>query len=206
MNRYFGGLAGLVLLCAAGRADAGAVYEFSFSYSSTSLGVSGSGLLYGTENGDGSFTLTSGSGTSTEAGALTLLPAGTYTNTLSPSVNLTSDNLLFPTSNPVLDGDGIVFQAAGTPANSDYINIFSNGPDSYTYFNNYSGPFPAVSGSVNFSVTEIGVVPEPASIVTAAIGFLCVAGTQRSRGGEKSPPSDDGGRTWPPSGRPSLDK
>jgi hypothetical protein len=169
------------LLCAAGRADAGPLYEFSFTYSSSSLGVSGSGILYGTENIDGSFTLTSGSGISTEAGALTLEPVGTYINTLAPSVNLTSDNLLFPTSNPVLDDDGIVFRAAGAPANSQYINIFGNSPDSYTYFNNYSGPFPAVNGPVSFSVTELGTVPEPASIVSVTIGIVCVAGFALAR-------------------------
>jgi hypothetical protein len=175
MNRLTLCLVALGVLCAAGRAEAGSLYEFSFTYSSSSLGVSGSGFLYGTENADGSFTLTSGSGTSTEAGALTLEPAGTYINTLPPSVNLTSDNLLFPTSNPVLDGGGIVFLAAGAPTDSQYINIFGNGPDNYTYFNNYAGPYPAVNGPVSFSVTEIGSVPEPASIVSATIGILCVA-------------------------------
>jgi hypothetical protein len=181
MNRLMLCLVALGVLCAAGQAEAGTIYEFSFTYSSSSLGVSGSGILFGTENVDGSFTLTSGSGTSTEAGALTLEPAGTYINTLSPSVNLTSDNLLFPTSNPVLDGNGIVFSAAGAPANSQYINIFGNGPDNYTYFNNYAGPFPAVNGPVNFSVTAMGAVPEPASIVSATIGIFCVAGFALAR-------------------------
>ena len=70
--------------------------EFSFSYNGSFGGgtVSGSGFLFGTDLGGGKFLLTSGFGTSTEAGNLTLESPGTYINNLTPSVHLISDNLL----------------------------------------------------------------------------------------------------------------
>jgi hypothetical protein len=153
-------------------------YEFSFSYSGTFGGgsVSGSGDLFGTALGGGDYLLTSGSGTSTEAGNLTLEPAGTYINTLTPSVNLTSDNILDYSSNPVLDGNGIVFSGSSLPSTSMYFNIWGNGPGNYTYWNNYSGPFPAVNGTLdNFSVTLICATPLPSTwtmLIAGFVGFL----------------------------------
>jgi hypothetical protein len=172
-----------------GRANA-TTYEFSFSYSGTFGGgsVSGSGDLFGTALGGGQYLLTSGSGTSTEAGHLSLEPAGTYTNTLSPSVNLTSDNILDYSSNPVLDGNGIVFSGASLPSTSMYFNIWGNGPGNYSYFNNYSGPFPAVNGTLdNFSVTLIGATPLPSTWTMliagfVGFGFLAFGGTRKRSG------------------------
>jgi hypothetical protein len=151
------------------------VVEFSFSYVGTALGVSGSGFLFGTDEGGGQFLLTSGFGTATEAGTLTLQPAGTYINTLTPSVDLISDNLLFPASDPSLDANGIVFLGSLLPPNSQYFNIWGNGPGNYTYFNNYSGPFPAINGTLDsFTVTEIGAVPEASTWAMMLIGFAAI--------------------------------
>ncbi len=193
MNRAFKGLAILgIVLCAGQRAEAGSTYAFNFSYSSTPDSpyvVSGSGVLYGTANGDGSYTLTGGSGTSVEAGSLTLEVAGTYINNLAPSVDLISDNVLIPNANPVLDDDGIVFYAAGAPATSQYINIWGNGPDNYTYFNNYAGPYPAINETIDFTIDSSGPlgsggqVPEPPSIVMGLGALLltvaCVLARRR---------------------------
>lgn len=167
----------LVGAAPAGQANA-TTYEFSFSYSGclpdsgSCDAVSGSGDLFGTLVGAGEYLLTSGFGTSTEAGTLTLEPEGTYINTLSPSVNLTSDNLLFYSGNPVLDGDGLVFQGSSLPADSMYFNIWGDGPNSYTYFNNYSGPFPALNGPISFSVDFIGATPLPSAWTMLVAGFL----------------------------------
>jgi hypothetical protein len=150
--------------------------EFSFAYSGSDVGgdpVAGGGFLFGTAIGVGSFLLTSGSGSSMEAGALTLEVAGTYINTLSPSANLTSDNVLTPANNPTLTGDGLVFSGASLPSTSHFINIFGNGPGSYTYFNNFLG-FPEGSGPVSFSVTEISAVPESSTWAMMILGFFGV--------------------------------
>jgi hypothetical protein len=169
------GAAAILLISAATTAKA-SVVEFSFAYSGSSVGggaVAGSGFLFGTDLGGGSFLLTSGSGTSTEAGALILQVAGTWINTLAPSVNLTSDNILSPGGNPVLNGNGIVFSGAGLPSDSKYFNIWGNGPNDYTYFNNYDS-FPVGNGAVSFSVTEIAAVPEPSTWAMILLGFAGV--------------------------------
>jgi len=163
-----------------GQANA-TTYEFSFSYSGTFGGgsVSGSGDLFGTSLGGGNYLLTGGSGTSTEAGNLTLEPAGTWINTLSPSVDLISDNILSAPgnppvpANPALDGDGIVFLGSTLPLTSQYINIWGNGTNNYTYFNNYNGPFPAVNGTLaSFTVSYIGVTPLPSTWTMLIAGFV----------------------------------
>jgi hypothetical protein len=178
MKRLLWGIAILSLALAASERAEASLIEFSFSYSGSNVGggpVSGSGFLFGTNIGGGTYLLTSGTGTSTEAGALTLEPAGTWINTYPPSVNLTSDNLLFPSSNQVLDGDGIVFAGASLPPTSHYFNIWGNGPNNYTYFNNYDS-WPLGSGPLDsFTVTEIGPVPEPASLTLAGVGALSLA-------------------------------
>ena len=168
-----------------GAANATTIEEFSFSYSGTVDGgaVSGSGTLFGTAQGGGEFLLTSGSGTSTEAGNLTLEPAGTYTNTLAPTDNLTSDNLLFTSGNPLLDGDGIVFMGSGLASNSDFFNIWGNGsPGSYTYFNNYDSS-PYSSGPITFAVDDLGpaATPLPATLPLFAGGLGMVGWLTRRR-------------------------
>jgi hypothetical protein len=158
----------------AGAANATTLEEFSFSYSGTFGGgsVSGSGTLFGIAQGGGEFLLTSGSGTSTEAGNLTLETAGTYINNLAPTDNLISDNLLFPSSNPVLDGDGIVFMGSSLVSDSNYFNIWGNGPGSYTYFNNYDAT-PYSSGPITFTVDDLGpaATPLPATLPLLAGGL-----------------------------------
>ena len=173
------------LVVGAGQAKA-TTYEFSFSYSGTincSPGpfspVSGSGDLFGTPIGGGEYSLTGGSGTSTEAGSLSLEPVGTYTNTLSPSVNLCpTDNLLFTSSDPVLDGNGIVFVGSSLPSNSKYFSIWGNGPGNYSYFNNYdaapTGNNYYAGGSTSFSAELIGTVatPLPSTWTMLIAGFV----------------------------------
>ena len=131
----------------------------------------------------GEYLITSGSGSSTEAGNLTLMAAGTWINNYSPSVDLISDNLLYTQSNTPLDPDGLVFSGSSLPATSQYFNIWGNGPNNYTYFNNYDS-FPLGSGTLtNFAVVVLQTSPEPSSLLIAtlgAIGFV-VAGAIRRR-------------------------
>jgi hypothetical protein len=178
MKRLLIGIAILGLAFSMSERAQASLIEFSFSYSGSNVGggpVSGAGFLFGTEIGNsGTYLLTSGYGTSSEAGNLTLEIAGTWINTYPPTVNLTSDNLLTPGTNPVLDGNGIVFSGSSLPAGSTYFNIWGNGPNSYSYFNNYHS-WPIGSGNLDsFTVAEIGPVPEPASITLLASGVSIV--------------------------------
>lgn len=165
-------------------------YEFSFSYSGTIDGtaVSGSGTLFGTLVSGDTYLLTSGFGTSTEAGNLTLEPAGTYINTLAPTVNLTSDNLLLAATDPFLDGNGLVFQGSTLVSNSNYFDIWGDGPGSYTYFNNYDSNQYS-SGAVNFSIESLGPVATPLPSTWtmliagfAGLGYLAFRSTRKSSG------------------------
>jgi hypothetical protein len=182
MKRFLRGIVLLGLaLGFAGRADASLV-QFDFSYSGTNVGggpVSGYGYLFGNYVGGGTYLLTSGTGISSEAGNLTLEPAGTYINTYPPSVDLISDNLLTPTSNPVLDGNGLVFAGSSLPPTSQYFNIWGNGPNSYSYFNNYDS-WPIGSGYLD-SFTVSGPVPEPATLTLLGTGFVACLGLGRRR-------------------------
>ena len=100
INKLIAGIALAVLVIGAGQAKASTMFEFTYSGTLGTDSVSGSGTLFGTDLGGGTFLLTSGSGTSTEAGNLTLMTAGTWINNLAPSDHLTSDNLLSPRKQP----------------------------------------------------------------------------------------------------------
>jgi len=176
-------VAGILASSSAGAATV--VFDFSYSGNLQGNAISGSGTISATDNGDGSFTAISGSGTSTEAGALTLLAAGSYTNNLAPTVVLTSDNLLFPSATPTLDSDGLVFQGSSPPlaSNSVYINIFGNGAG-YAYFNNYDA-FPNsndyyAAGTNDFQLA-VSETPLPATLPLFASGLGVIGLLARRR-------------------------
>ena len=193
ISKLIAGVALGLLVFGAGQAKASTMFGFSYSGTLGADSVSGSGTLFGTDLGSGTFFLTSGSGTSTEAGNLTLMTAGTYTNLLAPTDNLTSDNLLTPGSNPTLSDFGIVFSGSSLPSNSQFFNIWGNGPNNYTYFNNYSGPFPAINLTLDsFTITNVGegtdlvATPLPAALPLFA-GGLGVIGLLARRKKRKAP-------------------
>ncbi len=188
INKFIAIVALGLLVFGAGQAKASTMFGFSYSGTVGTDSVSGSGILFGTDLGSGTFLLTSGSGTSTEAGNLTLMAAGTYINTLAPSVNLTSDNLLTPGNNPTLNGNGIVFSGSLLPVNSQYFNIFGDGSN-YTYFNNYDN-FPVTSLTLgSFTISNLGegndtsATPLPAALPLFAggLGGLGLLGWRRKR-------------------------
>jgi hypothetical protein len=178
INKLIAGIALAVLVIGAGQAKASTVFEFTYSGTLGTDSVSGSGTLFGTDLGGGTFLLTSGHGTSTEAGNLTLMTAGTWINNLAPSVHLISDNLLSPQNNPALNDKGIVFSGSSLPSDSQFFNIWGNGANNYTYFNNYSGPFPAINLTLDsFTITNVGegtdlvATPLPAALPLFAGGL-----------------------------------
>jgi MYXO-CTERM domain-containing protein len=144
----------------------------TFNFAFIGLGLSGSGLLTASDNGDGSFTATSGSlsvfGDPLATGG-TLFPNPSAPGpAFSPSGFFIYDNQLFPTLNPTLDVDGLLFTSG-----PNEINIWANGPGSWEYFD-----FNTVTGAqffdtnFQFFLTEI---PEPASATLMALGVVGLA-------------------------------
>ena len=118
------------------------------------------------------------------------------TNTLSPTVNLTSDNLLSYTSssNYSLSSNGINFKGSSLASNSDFFNIWGNNGSTngtgYNYFNNYDSNAYSNNyysgGRTCFKTAEVGsaAVPLPAAswmglALLGAMGGLC--GLRRTR-------------------------
>jgi hypothetical protein len=151
------------------------LFDFSFSGG----GINGSGTLDATANGDGTFTAFSGTATVTEApngeSTLTL-----YANpsspgeVLSPSGYFIYDSQLLPGQNPLITNGGLLFTSSGYE-----VNIFSNGPGSYTYYDNSGYNIP-----VSFSLSEAissQSVPEPSTLILSGIASLMGLGFAWSR-------------------------
>ncbi len=113
------------------------------------------GTLTTSANGNGPLTVSGGSltgnGLLNNGVSYSLLPAGvTYVNTDGGGANLSGeDNLLFPGSNPVLDGNGMVFKInTNNPNGNLAIGIWGNGQNNYSYFQSWSA---YVSGTVTLT-------------------------------------------------------
>jgi hypothetical protein len=108
------------------------LFDFSFAIGPDT----GYGSLNTTDNGNGEFLATAGTLTVTgglEVGAYPLYPGGPSVTT-SPAGFFLYDNVLYPSIDPVIDLDGLLFSGSGLE-----INIWGNGPGSYTFDNNNNG-------------------------------------------------------------------
>jgi hypothetical protein len=105
------------------------VFDFAFTN-----GIDmGSGSLNTTDNGNGQFLATAGTLNVTagqDVGAYPLYPGGPAT-TSSPSGYFTYNNVLYPSVDPGIDLEGLLFIGSGLE-----INIFSNGADNYEFYDN----------------------------------------------------------------------
>ncbi len=113
----------LLSACCVARADS---IPFAFSFSLG--GVHGFGTLATSDQGDGSFLATSGSLNvigGGVAGTYALGPGGPA-YTYSPEGLVWFDNLLFPSSNPELDGPGLLFLGNGFE-----VNLLGTGANDY---------------------------------------------------------------------------
>lgn len=94
----------------------------------------GYGNVITTDQGNGSLLATAGTLTVTggqDIGTYPLFPGGPKQED-SPSGYFLYDNLLFPSTDPGIDNNGFLFATT-----SDFeINIFSNGPDNYQFYDN----------------------------------------------------------------------
>jgi len=154
-------------------ANAGSIYDFSFSGN----GVSGGGTLLAEDNGDGTYTAVSGSGTVNGVALSLIANPDAPDYSISASGYFVYDNLLFPTQSPLLSSPGLLFSTLGGIYGGTEANIFSTGPSSYLYYEN-SGGYTPISFSLNPHA-----IPEPTSMAMLAIGILSLGKVYRRRRG-----------------------
>ena len=150
---------------ATGRAEAG-MYLLTFTNAGGT--VSGSALLDATDNGGGSFTAVSGTGTVSVFGTpdtISLFPNPSAPGgATSPSGAFSYDNQLFPGSDPVVNFSGLLFTRSG----GIEVNIFATGSGAYEYWE--------FDPSAGYTVTE------PAMTVTLRAypgSYACFCGVFR---------------------------
>ena len=168
-------------------------------------GVSGSGVLTASDNGDGSYTIVSLSGT----GVFGLLGYHVFNG---------NDNLLFPSRSTVLDGSGFSFEDSDGDTPYD-VNLYATGSGTYAAHvldldpdGQATNPDPAVTfqlgspttanpalhrallqmadaapNTVSFAFSfapatdPTAVTPEPGSFALLGTGFLALAGLVQRR-------------------------
>ena len=132
---------------------------FSMFYQDTA-GTTASGWVQASDNGNGSFTATSGV-LSITAGPAALL--GNYNllgnpnapaATVSPLGLFLYDNQLFPANNPVLDVNGLLFTG-----NDHEINIWGDGPDAYSGYAGMSNGYDYSNSTGSFTLTLVPLPP-----------------------------------------------
>jgi hypothetical protein len=138
---------------------------FDFSATGSGGGFSGSGTLVASPTGSGSETITGISGT--DVGAL-----------VAPGLFNNNDNLLFPGSSTLVDGDGFAFTA--NQGDTDFtVDIFSAGAGVYdAYFVDNDGFSATIP--VTFSLAS-AATPEPSSLLLMGTGVLALAALGRRR-------------------------
>ncbi|HEX4155931.1 MAG TPA: PEP-CTERM sorting domain-containing protein [Acidobacteriaceae bacterium] len=154
-------------------------------------GFSGSGTLYATSNGDGSYTITGIAGT----GVTGLLGPGQFNG---------NDNQLFPDATPVLDANGLGFTDTMGDTDFDVDLGWSSAMDSYAaYIVDSDGvqmeipvTFSLTDGmsesqmfatdfvvptTFDFSFASVTATPEPSSLALLGTGVLALAELIRRR-------------------------
>ena len=178
-------VAALVATLAAGMlATSASAATFLFSFAGD-LGVNGaSGTLTATPNGDGAFTVTSGTiigfgpgyanGDNGGTGTVITNPNAPAAMS-SPSGAFIYDDQLLPSQDPLITHPGLLFSVAGFE-----VNIFSNGPGPDTYsLQSYSAATGKSTANGNFALSEVSV-PEPATWGLMLVGFGMAGAAFRS--------------------------
>ena len=119
----------------------------------------GYGSLNTTDNGNGSFLATTGTLTVTggpDVGSYPLYPGGPN-QTGSPDGFFLYDNLFYPSTDPTINNNGPLFIGNGLE-----INIFSNGPDNYQFYDDTGYNNTALGPALTLSVAPGGGQTAPA--------------------------------------------
>jgi hypothetical protein len=173
MNRFQNVALSVALVAGALSATSASATNFAFTYLSSDATQAAFGTLSATLIAPGEYSATSGTITAngpeaTGIGALIANPSAPN-QTTSPSGRFNYDDLLLPTSNPVILNGGLLFSIGGSE-----VNIFSNGaePGNDAFYNqaydNTSGTF------------SLSAVPEPATWAMMLVGFGLAGATLRS--------------------------
>ena len=195
MKRFVIGFVTLVALSIAGRAEAGGgLVTLDIAYSGSNLGVSGTGVVEGISAGNGEYDLVSGYLNAVIPGVGTVYET-LVTNPNAPNFAATSvfensngdeftydDRTFLPYNAPgspdggqVTYAGGLVFQTA-TPSNEDvYLSASNQGSfNGYFYFAGWNRPSGTLGdGSLSNLSISVASVPEPSSIISAAIAAVC---------------------------------
>src|SRR5471030_1052939 len=161
-----------------GAASASEMFDFQFAGNNES----GSGTLNAIDNGDGTFTAISGSGTETVNGktgnlALIFNPGDQGVST-SPSGFFFFDNQLSPSAVAMLSDFGLLFSAT----TGGEVELFVDPQLGYLFYSEYQQSFQE-NGPITFSLSQATAdVPEPATWSLFGLGLIgFVAARSRSR-------------------------
>jgi hypothetical protein len=136
-----------------------AIFNFSYSFPTSDVlhfpgGVtSASGQITATDQGGGMFLATAMTGFWNGETITGLIPVGGYLGI--------NDNLLFPSTYPVLSFNGIAFSVSGP---TGQVNVY------YYPSLGYTEDFPSVGTSPIFNLTA--AVPEPSTWAMMVLGFV----------------------------------
>jgi hypothetical protein len=98
-----------------------------------------------------------------------------YLATGGPSVrvgggtDLIYDNVVNPSSDPFLDGNGLAFALNNVLSSTPGFNLWGNGPGSYTLFDASVTEYNAANGTATIS---LAAVPEPSTMISGALLLL----------------------------------
>jgi hypothetical protein len=116
-------------------------FPFSFPASSPYAAVAGIGSINSFDQLNGTFLATAGQiavTTGSYAGTYPLLPGGPNDVT-APNEGGTYNNLLYPTTIPPVDDNGLMFYGPDSSSNDHYINFYGDGGDVTGYYDSYNG-------------------------------------------------------------------
>lgn len=158
-------VAGLMLVLAL-MASATMSASTVFNFTDTGDGISISGTIVGNDNGNGTFTIISGSGLF-NGSPIALLPGSGG----SPLGSFTYDSLLFPGGDPALDNSGLLFLFNGT----NELNIWGTEPGVYsTYTSGAPYSYPLQNDATLFTLTQSST-PEPGTMAMLGVGLALAA-------------------------------